>query len=239
MLLRNSPFKHVRLLAGVALLAAFPAVASAEPCPEDARYATNGAGQAFCLFENMSLPSASDLAPYCHYLDYGYIGFHWTETPATAGYVCPEGSYKTTNGAGLGFCIFDNLSLPDAGGLTSYCHYLEDGYIGYHWDMCPAGARFATNGAGLNFCLFEDVALPNASDVTPYCHYLESGYMGFHWTETPATAGYVCPEGSYKTTNGAGLGFCIFDDLWLPPAEDLAPYCHYLEDGYLGFSWTD
>ena len=232
---------RIRLIASLSLfgLAVWPAVAQANPCPEDARYATNGAGQAFCLFEDMTLPDANDVEAYCHWLEYGYIGFSWTETPATANYTCPDGSYKTDNGAGLGFCIFDELGLPEAENLTPYCHYLEDGYIGYHWDMCPADARFTTNGAGLNFCLFEDVVLPDANDVDAYCHWLDQGYIGFSWTETPATANYTCPDGSYKTDNGAGLGFCIYDDLWLPPAEDLASYCHYLEDGYLGYSWTD
>jgi hypothetical protein len=219
-------------------LAFLPGIASADDCPEDGRYATNGAGQAFCLFEGIDLPEAEDLAPYCTYLDYGYIGFSWTEGPRSQGYACPEGSYYTTNGAGAGFCIYGGLDLPKADNLTAYCQWLEYGYIGYHWDICPEGARYAENGAGVGFCLFEDLELPSAKDVGPYCDYLEEGYIGFSWTETGATATYECPEGSVYADNGAGAGFCLFDALWLPPNEDLAPYCEYLDLGYIGYSWT-
>ncbi|MFV8752786.1 hypothetical protein ACNOYE_19755 [Nannocystaceae bacterium ST9] len=228
-----------RLAGSIAFaLCTWSSVASAEgPCPDDARYATNGAGQAFCLFEDMTLPDA-DVDPYCHWLEYGYIGFSWTASAQTEDYECPAGAYLSTNGAGLDFCIFGDLDLPEADALTPYCHYLDEGYIGYHWDMCPTEARFATNGAGLNFCLFEDLVLPDA-EVDPYCHWLELGYIGFSWTESPATANYVCPSGSRQTDNGQGVGFCLYEDLWLPPAEDLADYCQYLDDGYIGYSWTD
>jgi hypothetical protein len=105
-------------------------------------------------------------------------------------------------------------------------------------EPCPDDARYATNGAGQAFCLFENMVLPNANDVEPYCHWLEYGYIGFSWTETPATANYVCPAGSYKSDNGAGLGFCVFDGLWLPPAEDLAPYCLYASTSKTATSGT-
>lgn len=220
---------------GVALM---PTSAEASICPPDGRYATNGAGQAFCLFENITLPEAQNIAPYCHWLDYGYIGFSWDEAPANASYVCPDGSYNSTNGAGSGFCVYDNLSLPEADALTPYCHWLEYGYIGYHWDICPEGSRYAENGAGDAFCLFENIALPEANDVAPYCHWLEYGYLGFSWTESAATASYQCPAGARQTDNGAGVGFCLFEDLWLDDAPNLAPYCDYLEKGYLGYSWS-
>lgn len=206
-------------------------------CPEAARYATNGAGQAFCVFEDITLPDA-EVDAYCHYLTDGYIGFSWTEGPATAGYACPEGSYYGPNGQGTGYCVFDDLGLPSADGLAPYCHYLDDGYLGYYWDMCPAEARYAPNGSGQGYCVWDQVSLPPADDLAAYCDYLHEGYIGFSWTDTPATAGYTCPEGARQTDNGAGLSFCLFEDLWLPPAEDLAPYCHYLDDGYFGFSWS-
>lgn len=210
--------------------------APSEACPDAARYATNGAGQAFCLFEDLELPDA-ELDAYCTYLAYGYIGFSWAESPATAGYTCPEGSYYGPNGAGTGYCVFDDLGLPDASGLDAYCYYLDDGYIGYSWDLCPAGTRYAPNGAGAGYCLWEDVALPEAEDLSPYCTYVDDGYLGFSWTDGPATAGYSCPSGSRQTDNGAGLNFCLFEDVWLP-ADDVQPYCNYLDDGYFGFSWT-
>lgn len=217
------------------LLAARPSIAHASPCAEQARYATNGAGQAYCLYEDISLPDA-EVDTYCHYLDYGYIGYSWTASPATAPYTCPGGAYLASNLQGTDYCVFNDLPLPEVE-LTPYCHYLDDGYIGYSWDICPAGARYAENGAGHGYCLFEDLSLPDA-EVDPYCHWLEYGYIGFSWTESPATANYECPAGSRYADNGAGLGFCLFDDLWLPPADDLSSYCHYLEDGYIGYSWS-
>ena len=161
-----------------------------------------------------------------------------TESPATAGYACPEGSYYGPNGQGTGYCVFDGLGLPDAAGLSPYCDYLDDGYLGYYWDLCPAGTRYAPNGAGQAYCLWEDVALPPAEDLAAYCHYLDDGYLGFSWTDTPATAGYTCPQGARQTDNGAGLSFCLWEDLWLPPAPDVQAYCHYLDDGYFGFLCT-
>ena len=142
------------------------------------------------------------------------------------------------NGAGTGYCVFDDLGLPEADGLSAYCYYLEYGYLGYSWDLCPEGTRYTTNGAGTAFCLWEEVELPEAPDLQAYCYYVEDGYLGFHWTDTPATAGYQCPEGARQTDNGAGLSFCLFEDLWLPPGDDLQPYCDYLDDGYFGYSWS-
>ena len=208
-----------------------------EVCPEHARYAPNGVGQGYCLFEDIELPEA-DVSAYCHYLEYGYIGFSWTESAATAGYTCPDGSYYAPNGAGTGYCVFDDLGLPEADGLSAYCYYLEYGYLGYSWDLCPEGTRYTTNGAGTAFCLWEEVELPEAPDLQAYCYYVEDGYLGFHWTDTPATAGYQCPEGARQTDNGAGLSFCLFEDLGLPPGDDLQPYCDYLDDGYFGYSWS-
>ena len=219
-------------------LTLLPSIASADVCPEDGRYATNGAGKPSACSRGIELPEANDIAPYCHYLDYGYIGFSWTEGPGSAGYGCPDGAYYTTNGAGSGFCIYDGLQLPQADNLTSYCHWLEYGYIGYHWDICPEEARYAVNGAGAGFCLFENLELPPAEDLGPYCDYLEQGYIGFSWTETPETASYECPKGARYADNGAGVGFCLFEELWLPPSEDLASYCDYLDLGYIGWSWT-
>ncbi len=229
----------VRLAACLAALGttAWPTLAQATPCPDDARYADNGAGQAFCLFEGITLPAANDVAPYCHWLDYGYVGYQWTASAATASYSCPAGSYASTNGAGLDFCIFDDLDLPNAPELTPYCHWLEYGTIGYHWDICPQGARYTDNGAGLSFCLFEEVSLPKADDLTPYCDYIDKGYLGFHWSPNAATTDYECPAGARRTDNGAGLDFCLFEDVWLPPGEGLSAYCDYLDDGYFGYSW--
>ncbi|MCH9684844.1 MAG: hypothetical protein K0V04_25640, partial [Deltaproteobacteria bacterium] len=166
---------HASLVAAIA----WPSPALATPCPDDARYAVNGAGQAWCVFEGLTLPAADDVEPYCHWLADGFIGFHWTASDGTASYDCPDGAYASSNGAGLDFCIFDGLDLPQAENLEPYCHWLDYGYFGYSWDMCPAEARYTDNGAGLAFCLFEDIELPPADDVTAYCDYIDDGYFGF------------------------------------------------------------
>jgi hypothetical protein len=101
--------------------------------------------------------------------------------------------------------------------------------------QCPEGARQTTNLDDLGFCLFENLALPDTDTLEPYCHWLEDGYIGFHW-ETDGTLEYSCPEGSRWSSNGQGLDFCLFEDLVLPEAE-VEPYCHFLLDGYIGFSW--
>lgn len=103
---------------------------------------------------------------------------------------------------------------------------------------CADDARYAPNGSGQGYCLYEDLVLPDA-EVSPYCHWLEYGYIGYSWTASPQTASYECPEGARLASNGAGTDFCLFEDLWLPPADDLSSYCTYLEDGYIGYSWTE
>ena len=100
---------------------------------------------------------------------------------------------------------------------------------------CPESARYTNNGEGLEFCLFEDLELPAAEDVRSYCHFVADGYMGFSWTETAETGDYSCPEGFRKSTNTRGLGYCLVD--FQVPSDDVSAYCHYLDNGYIGYSW--
>ncbi len=104
--------------------------------------------------------------------------------------------------------------------------------------QCPDGANDSINENGQAFCLFENLDLPNVQDVAAYCYGLADGYLGFSWAASPATDDYVCPEYSYRTDNGMGVDFCLFDGIELP-AEKVKPYCKYLSKGYLGFSWYD
>src|SRR5262245_31610365 len=136
----------------IAVVAAFAVPAAADntdSCPSGARYATNGTNFASCLFENMTLPQGVAVHPYCDYLDQGYIGFYYATVPINASYVCPAGSYHSSNGAGTDFCVF-NVDAPTW--AQSYCDYLTSGYIGYSWLICPPGARLSSNGAGTEFC---------------------------------------------------------------------------------------
>jgi hypothetical protein len=221
-------------------LAAWPAAASAAPslCPDGANYSINENGQEFCLFENLALPDVQDVAAYCHGFDSGYLAFSWAASPAAADYVCPEGSYRTDNGLGVDFCLFDVQPPSGVLGLAPYCDHLAEGVLGYSWKNCAEGARYTTTSAGLNYCLYENIVLPNVPDVAAYCYGLADGYIGFSWAASPAAADYVCPEGSYRTDNGLGVDFCLFGGIELPAAK-VKPYCKYLAKGYLGYSWYD
>jgi hypothetical protein len=99
---------------------------------------------------------------------------------------------------------------------------------------CPAGSRYATNGSNLAFCIFEDLGKPAGAQMQPYCNYLQSGYIGYDWSVTAASASYSCPDGSRHSSNGAGTDFCIFE---VQPPTWAQPYCDYLQDGYIGYSW--
>lgn len=49
--------------------------------------------------------------------------------------------------------------------------------------------------------------------------------------------GYTCPTGSTFSTSD-GFARCTFERISLPAAASVSPYCQYLADGYLGFSWS-
>jgi hypothetical protein len=211
------------------LLGATTAFAQAS-CPAGSRYATNGSNLAFCLFEGITPPAGA--TPYCDYLHLGYIGFDWPLSSAPE-YQCPASARQTTNGADLGFCLYDSSSA--ATWASPYCNYLGYGYVGYSWLICPPGARLASNGADTEFCLFENLSLPR--DAQPYCNYLQSGYEGFSFPLADQS-GYVCPSGFRQTTNGADLGFCLIENLTIPANLNVQPYCDYLQSGYMGFSFS-
>jgi len=121
------------LVASATLVEATAISAEITPCPPVARYATNGAGLAFCLFEHIALPNTDRIGEYCDSLHEGILGFAWPLVPAAANYVCPSGALRTTDGDALGFCLFDTRSAPAA--ASPYCSYVADGYIGYSWPI--------------------------------------------------------------------------------------------------------
>ena len=216
-------------LTGLALCGLLPMTASAYDCPDNYRYATNGAGQGYCIVDVDRLPV--DNAPYCDWLDRGYQGFDY-ELSTNRNYVCPKGSRQTTNRAGLGFCLWENLKLPEAG-ADAYCHYLDHGYFGFSWDLCPEGMDYVDNGSTAA-CVTHEV--PPTRNTMAYCHYLSQGYVGYSW-KTKANPTYQCGDGARQATNGAGVSTCLYEDLQSPPGATLKPYCHAGHKGMVGYTW--
>ena len=84
------------------------------------------------------------------------------------------------------FCLYEGLnsSIP----LTSYCNYVNDGYIGYTFNSdkypsykCVAGSRQTGD-----YCLFEKLDLKpqyyTNEKAQPYCGYVQQGVIGFAWS---------------------------------------------------------
>ncbi len=215
------------------LLVFAPALAAAQStsvCPTGSRYATNGSNLAFCIFDGIEQPS-STVGEYCDYLQSGYIGYSWTDAPANASYVCPTGSWKDTNGYGSDFCIFD---VAPPSWAQPYCTYLDDGYIGYSWTICPPGAQLVNNGASGELCVYENIPVPKGAQT--YCQYLQDGYFGYSYP-LATNPNYKCPAEFRQTTNLAGLGYCLAENLFLPASLDVTPYCGYLANGRIGFGY--
>ncbi len=102
-------------------------------CPLGSTFST-GDGYARCMFEQIPVPSAASLLPYCQYLDQGYLGFSWSlaEVPAHA---CPaEARYAPTDTTG--YCLWEDVPLPGAD-VTADCNALVvGGGFGFRW-TCP------------------------------------------------------------------------------------------------------
>ncbi len=49
----------------------------------------------------------------------------------------------------------------------------------------------------------------------------------------------TCPAGGRFATNQADGAFCLYEPITLPAASGVESYCQYLQDGYIGFSWTE
>lgn len=48
---------------------------------------------------------------------------------------------------------------------------------------------------------------------------------------------YAFPAGATHTADGAGNAVCRWEGFAVPDTPTLEPYCLYLSDGYIGFSW--
>jgi hypothetical protein len=62
------------------------------------------------------------------------MGFSWQSSDDPE-YVCPDGSVSTDNGVGTQFCLWQPIVLPQVEDVKAYCHWLHDGYIGFHWPL--------------------------------------------------------------------------------------------------------
>lgn len=100
---------------------------------------------------------------------------------------------------------------------------------------CPAHMRYAPNNTGQKYCVFENITLPDSGNPRAYCEYLADGYIGFVWDIDSENAEYNCPNGMRQTTNDNGEGACLLENLSVPNGAQ--PYCEYLSDGYVGFTW--
>ncbi|MFT7625112.1 MAG: hypothetical protein ACI9WU_004303 [Myxococcota bacterium] len=178
-------------------------------------------------------------------------------------YSCPLGSTYTATPE-RGFCVYDDVDLPPAP-ATAFCDNLEGGIIGFSWRleemesthyMCPQGFFYESNVLGDAFCLAWAAPLPKLVEVRPYCDGLEQGYIGFSWPldapddtarqpdhfTAPPSEGAddqasLCPTGSRLSTDGYEHGLCLFEGLDVPVSGDFEPFCHWLHQGWLGYSW--
>ena len=150
------------------------------PCPEGARFASNGGTGGFCLFGGLQLPDA-DVTAMCDDLQSGTIGFSWTPTVGSD-YTCPDG-FELTEAGGMDECVRDDIILPSAE-VYPYCNYLRYGYFGYSFvidNPCPEPALFYVGGSR-NHCIFNSLEPSGVSDLQPLCDDLASGEIGFSWT---------------------------------------------------------
>ena len=102
--------------------------------------------------------------------------------------------------------------------------------------QCPTGFNVSA-GDKIIYCLKSNLNLPKG-DVHPLCTDLAQGQIGFTWVSSEKTKGYACPLGSKQIKKDQNMT-CLFTDLeMLKTAKNLKPYCHYLNKGYFGFSYT-
>ena len=102
--------------------------------------------------------------------------------------------------------------------------------------ICPDGFKKSVSKEVI-YCLKSNLSLPQ-EDVAALCQELAQGKIGFKWTASLKTEGYQCPIGA-KLTKKDQERSCVFEKLEMPKnTQDIKPYCHYLNKGYFGFSYT-
>jgi hypothetical protein len=129
---------------------------------------------------------------------------------------CPAGTHCTEHDDG-NVCVADEPEPePGCGALRGEATF-----------DCPDGWRLAPNHAGLAFCLRENLTV--GPDVTAACD-TGAGVVGY--VDPAATS---CPADAAAVQGSDGLT-CSWDVE--VPEDGADAYCHWIEMGYLGFSWT-
>ena len=112
----------------------------------------------------------------------------WSECEPLEIELCPEGFEFHHSEDGWASCITRDLKLPEATGLAPHCADVNDGHLGFKWDMgtaqveyeCPEGMERIDNGQSRELCVWNDLALP-PQDVRPACNRLLEGELGYRW----------------------------------------------------------
>lgn len=97
-------------------------------CPSGAKSSTNGKDLDFCWFENLSVPAKA--RPYCSYLNSDQTIGYYFDSRLNA--KCPNSARSSSNGQGLDFCLFEDISVPK--GAKALCDELTTKQrIGYSY----------------------------------------------------------------------------------------------------------
>ena len=85
------------------------------------------------MFKGLELPNTGRIAPYCNWVQLGYVGFEWPlEDVGDDEYACPQGSTYTSDDSNWGYCLFYVDPMPaNAATLRANCEELGQGMISY------------------------------------------------------------------------------------------------------------
>lgn len=102
-------------------------------CPEGSSF-SSGDGWARCTFEEISLPAAPSLSPYCQYFDMGYLGFSWNLVDLAAHDCPPEARYAPNTQTA--YCLWEDIVLPSPLAEPECSDLVGTGSFGFRWP-CP------------------------------------------------------------------------------------------------------
>jgi hypothetical protein len=105
---------------------------SAASCPKHAIAIIEG-DAVTCMFKGFEIPNTDRIAPYCNWVQLGYVGFEWPlEDVGDDEYACPQGSAYTSDDSNWGTCLFYVDPMPaNAASLRANCDALGQGMISY------------------------------------------------------------------------------------------------------------
>ena len=102
---------------------------------------------------------------------------------------------------------------------------------------CSPEMKWTSNQADLFFCTIDNIKLPKTGNPRQFCQFVEQGSIGFTYDLTYENRKYFCPY-PFKEVNYGGLEiFCLLENLPVSNKTNLKAYCHFLADGYIGYSW--